>query len=144
LEERAAPLQPLGGQWGLAAGVRCPQRGRAEKRGDDEALGRSRGGLSTKRHATVDARGTPTGVLLTGGQAADLVGAEALVPPVVAPTLIADKGYDAEARVVAPRRAGGKTAVLPPKRTRAEQRAYDRHRYCARHLIEHFCCNLKQ
>ena len=59
---------------------------------------------------------------MTGGQAADLAGADALLPDVAAPTVIADNGYDAEARVLAPLREAGKTAVSPPKRNRTEQR----------------------
>jgi len=81
---------------------------------------------------------------LTGGQAADLAGADALLPDVAAPTVIADKGYDAEARVLAPLREAGKTAVIPPKRNRTEQREYDHDLYEARHLIENFFCTLKQ
>ena len=38
----------------------------------------------------------------------------------------------------------GKTAVIPPKANRKEQRAYDRERYKARHRIENFFCQLKQ
>lgn len=37
----------------------------------DEALGRSRGGLSTKVHLATDGRGLPMSVVLTGGQAGD-------------------------------------------------------------------------
>jgi transposase len=37
----------------------------------DHALGRSRGGLSTKIHAAVDGRGRPLVILLTPGQAGD-------------------------------------------------------------------------
>ena len=100
--------------------------------------------MSTKIHATTDALGTPTGFHLTGGQAADLAGADALLPAVAAATVIADKGYDAEARVLAPLREAGKEAVIPPKRNRTEQREYDRDLYEARHLIENFFCKLKQ
>ncbi len=82
--------------------------------------------MSTKIHATTDALGNPTGCHLTGGEAHDLVGADALLPAVAAPLLIADKGYDADVRVLAPLRAAGKTAVIPPKRNRAARRAYDR------------------
>ncbi len=57
--------------------------------------------------------------------------------------MIADKGYDAEARVLAPLRAAGKAAVIPPRRNRKEQRAYDADLYQARHLIENFFCKLK-
>ena len=92
----------------------------------------------------MDALGNPTGFHLTGGQAHDLDGAGALLPGVAAPVVIADRGYDAEARVLAPLREAGKAAVIPPKRTRTEQRAYDRDLYAARHLIEHFFCKLKQ
>ena len=81
---------------------------------------------------------------MTGGQASDLAGADALLPDVAAPTVIADKGYDAEARVLAPLREAGKTAVIPPKRNRTEQREYDHDLYEARHLIENFFCTLKQ
>ncbi|MGH3117752.1 MAG: IS5 family transposase [Gaiellales bacterium] len=41
-----------------------------DERGD-HALGRSRGGLSTKIHAAVDGRGCPLAILLTPGQAGD-------------------------------------------------------------------------
>ena len=100
--------------------------------------------MSTKIHATVDALGNPTAFHLTGGQASDLAGADELLPAIAAPTLIADKGYDAEARVLAPLREAGKTAVIPPRRNRTEQREYDRDLYQARHLIENFFCKLKQ
>jgi transposase len=92
----------------------------------------------------VDALGNPTAFHLTGGQAADLDGADALLPEVAAETIIADKSYDAEARVLAPLRAAGKVAVIPPRRNRTEQRAYDADLYEARHLVENFFCKLKQ
>ena len=38
------------------------------KRGPDEALGRSRGGLTTKVHLLADALGRPLRIGLTGGQ----------------------------------------------------------------------------
>ena len=100
--------------------------------------------MSTKIHATVDALGNPTGFTLTGGEQSELAGADVLLPQLGAPLVIADKGYDAEARVLQPLRAAGKTAVIPPKRNRTEQRDYDRHLYQARHLIENFFCKLKQ
>src|SRR5215831_15221847 len=58
---------------------------------DDQAIGKSRGGLSTKIHALVDALGNPLAFLLTPGQTHDLVGADALLPQMAANTLIADK-----------------------------------------------------
>ncbi|NML18338.1 transposase [Azohydromonas sp. G-1-1-14] len=65
-----------------------------------QAIGRSRGGLSTKIHATVDALGNPTDFHLTPGQAHDLEGADALLPSDTADAVIAHKAYDAQARVI--------------------------------------------
>jgi transposase len=92
----------------------------------------------------VDALGNPVAFHLTGGQAHDLAGADALLGDIAAPTVIADKGYDAEARVLAPLQAAGKGAVIPPKHHRKAPRAYDRELYKARHLIETFFAKLKQ
>ena len=115
-----------------------------KKKGNDQAIGRSKGGLSTKIHATVDALGNPTGFLLTPGQACDLEGADALLPALEAPVVLADKGYDADQRVLQPLAQAGKTAVIPPRANRKLPRAYDQHLYQARHLIENFFCKLKQ
>ncbi len=46
--------------------------------------------------------------------------------------------------MLAPLRAAGKVAVIPPKRNRKAPRDYDRDLYAARHLIENFFCKLKQ
>lgn len=67
-----------------------------------------------------------------------------LLPPLEAKTILADKGYDAEDRVLKPLREAGKEIVIPPKKNRKEQRAYDKEIYKARHLIENFFCRLKQ
>ena len=61
-----------------------------------------------------------------------------------ADTLIADKAFDADARVIAPLAAAGKAVVIPPKANRKVSRDYDRDLYKARHLIENFFAKLKQ
>ena len=88
--------------------------------------------------------GNPTAFLLTPGNACDLDGADALIPELAADTLLADKAYDADARVIEVLAAQGKTAVIPPKRNRTVQRDYDKALYKARHLIENFFAKLKQ
>lgn len=100
--------------------------------------------MSTKIHALVDALGNPVGLFLTGGQAHDLLGADHLLASMQAGTLIADKAYDADERVLLPLAAAGKTAVIPPKANRRSPRRYDRHLYKARHLVENFFAKLKQ
>ena len=100
--------------------------------------------MSTKIHATTDALGNPIGFHLTRGQACDLDGADELLPQVQSDTLLGDKGYDADERVITKLTAQGKTAVIPPRRNRKECRTYDTHLYKARHLIENFFARLKQ
>lgn len=78
------------------------QRRRPKKVGEDQAIGRSKGGLSTKIHAMVDALGNPVSFFLTPGQAHDLDGADALLPQMNANILLADKAFDADKRVIEP------------------------------------------
>lgn len=111
---------------------------------ETEAIGRSKGGLSTKIHATVDALGNPLSFHLTPDRACDLDGADKLLPALVADTVLADKAYNADERVIQRLEAQGKTAVISPKRNRKQQREYDKELYKARHLIENFFANLKQ
>ena len=84
------------------------------------------------------------GFFLTGGQAHDLIGADHLIPTMQAETLIADKAFDADARVLGPLAAAGKQAVIPSKANRLIPRDFDRDLYKARHLIENFFAKLKQ
>ena len=100
--------------------------------------------MSTKINATVDALGNPTGFTLTPGQACDLDGADILLPQIEAAIVIADKGFDADERVIEPLEKAGKTIVIPPKANRKHKRDYDKELYKARHLIENFFAKLKQ
>ncbi|MGH7744972.1 MAG: IS5 family transposase [Candidatus Dormibacteria bacterium] len=121
----------------------APRRG-ASKKGADQALGRSRGGLSSKMHASVEARGHPTSCALTPGQAHDWEGADLLLSEIQSDTVIADKAYDADERVLRPWERAGKTFVLPLRGNRKNPRRYDRELYKARHRIENFFARRKQ
>jgi transposase len=110
----------------------------------DQSIGRSKGGLSPKIHATVDALGNPPGFTLSSGSAHGLRGAEVLLAQIAADPLIADKAFDAHERVIARLKQSGKSAVIPSKSNRKTKRPYDRELYKARHLIENFFCKLKQ
>src|SRR5512144_412655 len=107
-----------------------------------EALGRSRGGFSTKLQALTDALGNPLEFVLTGGQAADIRQAEALLPDEPVDAVVADKSYDADA-FVATVTARGAVAVIPPRKNRQQLREYDRYIYKERHLIECFFGKIK-
>ena len=100
-------------------------------------MGRSRGGLTTKIHAIVDALGNPLAVSLTGGQTHDITQAEALVAQVAPQALLADKGYDADAFVES-LRARAIKVVIPPKSNRKVKRDCDFALYAERNLVERF------
>ena len=113
------------------------------KRGSqDQALGRSRGGLSTKVHLATDGRGQPIRFILTGGQTHDVTQAIPLLAGLRTEQVIADKGYDSD-RVLEFIQSQGATAVIPPRSRRKVQRVYDRERYKKRNLIERAFNKLK-
>ena len=119
------------------------RRGVQKKGGQEsQALGRSRGGFSTKIHIAVDALGNPLRLLLTTGQRHDSPQAAALIEDFEPQALIADKGYDSDALIESVT-AKGILAVIPPKKSRLVQREYDRHLYRERHLIECFIGKIK-
>ena len=60
-----------------------------------------------------------------------------------AEALLADKGYDTDAIIEQAVRQGME-AVIPPKRNRKEQRAYDEELYKLRHLVENAFLHLKR
>ena len=61
-----------------------------------------------------------------------------MLPELEAETLIADKAFDADQRVLEPLAEAGKAAVIPPRNSRKAPRAFDKELYKARHLIENF------
>ena len=61
-----------------------------------QALGRSRGGFSTKIHVSVDGLGNPLRFILTGGQQHDITQAEGLIAGYAGEHVLADQGYDAQ------------------------------------------------
>ena len=108
-----------------------------------QAIGRSRGGLTTKIVALVDALGNLVRFLLLPGQRHDSVGAEPLLDGIEIGALIADKGFDNDV-LRQELDARGATAVIPPKSNRVRQIACDFAMYRWRHLVENFFCDLKQ
>ena len=107
-------------------------------------MGRSRGGLTTKIHAVVDAEGRPVVLELSAGQAHDSQAAEALLGLLgEGDILLADKAYDSDAlRTFAAER--GAWANIPPKSNRKESFAFSRWLYRQRNLVERFFNKLKQ
>ena len=67
-----------------------------QKRGADKALGRSRGGLTTKVHLLANELGLPVDFVVTGGQVNDCTQAIGLLGDRKAAWVLADKGYDSQ------------------------------------------------
>jgi transposase len=121
-----------------------PSFGGRRKRGDfQHAIGRSRGGRTTKIHALTEDRGRPVAFLITPGNCHDLTAARDLLPTIHPPRqLLADKAYDARSlrNWLAQRRV---KVVIPPNPTRKHPHSYDAKAYKGRNLIERMFCRLK-
>ena len=120
-------------------------RRRAEEKGGQKAqgLGRSRGGFSTKLSAATDALGNPCCLLAGPGQENDMVKALDLVEGIKPAAVLADRAYDAD-RLMDAILDTGAEPVIPPRRHRKHQHAYDKALYKERNVIERFFNKLKQ
>jgi transposase len=106
-------------------------------------MGRSRGGLTTKIHALVDANGLPVKLKLTEGQAHDGVSARDMLDDIGAEQiLLADRAYDSDAlrQTLASR---GAWACVKPMPGRVNIPAFSPFLYRYRNLVERFFNKLK-
>ncbi|MGC8532994.1 MAG: IS5 family transposase [Acidiphilium sp.] len=123
--------------------VRAHQQAANGKGGPkNQALGRSRGGLTTKIHTLTDAEGRPLRFILTGGEAHDVTAAADLLEGQTASGVIADKAYDSNALREMIEEADIE-AVIPSKRNRKIQIPHDAQAYKLRNRIERFFNKLK-
>ena len=114
-----------------------------KKGGADHAIGRSRGGLSTKVHVVVDSCGLPVKFLLTPGQASDKGSvADLLAGLDPARDTVCDCGYDAKAIRNLIARHGSKPHI-PTQKNRKVQYSVDPVLYRQRNLVERFFNKLK-
>ena len=167
----------MGGERRLDDGARPPARGwrppeaggRGRKKGllnpADEALGRGRGGFSTKVYLARDGRGRPLSVVVTAGQRNEAPLLGGLLDAIrVARTegspgrprkrpgrLLADRGYAHDScRKLLRRR--GIPHTIPERRDQEERRrrrggrppAFDREAYRRRNVVERCVNRLKQ
>jgi transposase len=99
-------------------------------------------GHNTKIHVAVDSAGSPLGVHVTEGTVVDCTETLSLIEGFKAGHLLADKGYDSDAIVVAAEKAGI-SPTIPPRSNRRVQRVCDRCVYRMRHLIENAFLKMK-
>jgi transposase len=109
---------------------------------EEQALGRSKGGFTTKIHALVDALGLPIRFILTPGQASEIKQAPELIKGINGANILADKAFDCDeflAQIV----SQDCTPVIPPRSNRKIQREVDYYLYKERHLVECFFGKIK-
>jgi transposase len=121
-----------------------PSLSQWSKRGEkNQAIGISRGGRTTKIHATVDSKGRPLNFVVTGGQVHDNQAVEQLLETPRSPLAVtADKAYDSIAARLQIKDEGALPII--PSRSTALTKAYCPKRfYRRRHKIENFFCRIK-
>ena len=126
----------------------CPCLGSGGKKGQqNQALGRSRGGFSTKIHLKTDLDGNPLDFHLTGGEVSDTTQFEIsldLGPDITPRVAITDKGYDSRPNREAAR-ARGVTPVIPRRENSKERgRFFPKKLYKLRARIEQTMGKLKR
>jgi len=106
-------------------------------------MGRSRGGLTTKIHALVDANGLPILLKLTAGQAHDGRSASDMLDGLgQGQILLADRGYDSDA-LRAQLEKQGAWGNIKPMPNRVNIPSFSSYLYRFRNLVECFFNKLK-
>ena len=108
------------------------------------ALGRSRGGFTTKIHLRANAKGLPLATTLAPGESHDVKGYEALMkePAPDPKVMLGDRGYDSDA-IREDLEKRGAHPVIPTKRNRRVQIEIDGAVYALRNRIERCFNKLK-
>ncbi len=120
-----------------AAGARRKTGGQSA-----QALGRSRGGFTTKLHAALSERAELLRYTVTAGQVNDVTRADWLIEGTGGTAVVGDRAYDSDA-VIRSIEARGRTAVIPSRSHRKVARALDPGRYRTRNVIERWFGRLK-
>ena len=127
----------------LLGGKGASLRIRRQRGERNQAIGRSRGGRTTKIHALTDGLCRPIAFLLTGGQVADCTAGDLLLERMPkSPMLLGDKGYDTNA---IRHKVEGKGAMpnIPPKANRRWKNCFSPFLYRDRNAIERMFGRLK-
>lgn len=127
-----------------ASFVRAHQHSAGAASENNEAIGKSCGGNTTKIHMVVESFGLPIEFDITGGDVHDVNVAPELISKIpLADYTIADKGYDSES-VRELIRSKGSVPVIPRKRnSKTGNDKLDWGLYKYRHLVENVFARLK-
>lgn len=124
--------------------VRAHQHASGARHSEERAIGKSRGGSTSKVHLATDAHGHPIDFEITGGEVHDAKIADKMIEKIgKAENIIADKGYDSDA-IRENARASGMTPVIPRKsNSKKPNPEFDSCLYRLRHLVENAFARLK-
>ncbi len=110
---------------------------------ENQGLGRSCGGFSSKIHAKVDSLGMPLEFIITSGQEHEIKQAQRLIGNEKCDYLLADRGYDCDSfrndltdKDITP--------VIPGRKSRKKKVNYDKHIYKERNIVERFFGRIKE
>ena len=123
---------------------RAHQHSAGARKGEEVAMGRSKGGLTTKVHMLADAHGNPQEFEITEGQAHDMREAHNLARKTEAEVLLGDKGYDSEALREELLNKGVVPVIPRRKNSEKSNEHFDEELYKARHTIENLFAKMKQ
>ncbi len=91
----------------------------------------------------VDSFGMPIRAIVTDGTTPDCKKAVELLAGFKGKYVLADKGYDSD-EIVEYIQRSCMEPVIPPRKSRKEQRYHDRELYKSRHLVENLFLKMKQ
>lgn len=108
----------------------------------EEGLGRSKGGFTSKIHTKVDALGNPLQFIITPGQTSDVTQATTLLSNVFNAYVIGDKAYGSS-EIRTQIKNQNCIDVIPSRKNSLNPVRYDKHIYKERHAIECFFSKIK-
>ncbi|WP_089290697.1 MULTISPECIES: IS5 family transposase [unclassified Azospirillum] len=124
--------------------VKVHRHGQGAKGGpQSQAIGRSKGGMTTKILALTDALGNLVRFVLLPGHRYDTIGVAPLIGGIEFDALLGDKAFDANWIVEELDQRGAKV-VISQRPKRLSPLSIDEEMYKWRHLIENFFCKLKE
>ena len=110
---------------------------------EDQAIGHSRGGRTTKILAASDENGHMVNFMLLPGQHGESPYVPELIGGIQARDFIGDRAYDSD-KILELLQSRNMNPVIPPKINRKVQRAYDKEKYKSRSLVENLFQKLKR
>jgi transposase len=136
-------IQIWSSPWSTRQSSKLTATRRAQRGTQNQAIGKSKGGWTTKILALTDALGNLVRFILLPGHRFDTVGLAPLIKDIEFGGLIADKAFDSN-WIIEDMNKRKATIVISQHQRRAQPLDIDKDIYKWRHLIENFVGKLKE